>query len=62
MEALTAQIRDAPLRRLAQRGHGPIGTTGHWIDSTDALAGDEWRRAYYRQYDDALNPAPAEPR
>jgi hypothetical protein len=54
-EALVEQIRDAPLRRLAELRHGAIGIIEHWIDSTDALSGDEWRRAYRRQYRDALS-------
>lgn len=55
--AIVEQIRDEPLRRLAERRHGAIGTLEHWIDSTDALSGDDWRRAYRRQYRDALSPA-----
>jgi hypothetical protein len=57
-ESLTEQIRDEPLRRLAQRAHGPIGSTGLWIDSTDALGGG-WRPAHLRQYRDALDASGA---
>jgi hypothetical protein len=53
-EALVAQLPAGPLRRLAERRHGAIGALEHWIDSTDALSGDEWRRAYRHQYEDAL--------
>jgi hypothetical protein len=55
VKAIVAQIQDKPLRRLAECRHGPIGNTGHWIDSTDALFGDAWRRAQYRQYQEALH-------
>jgi hypothetical protein len=58
--ALVEEILDEPLRRLAQRDHGPIGSAGHWIDSTDALGG-EWRPAYLRQYRDALDAPGAPP-
>jgi len=54
-KAIVEQIRDGPLRRLAERRHGAIGNAGHWIDSTDALSGDPWRRAYRSQYRDALD-------
>jgi hypothetical protein len=60
VKVITEQIRDEPLRRLAERRHGAIGTLEHWIDSTDALSGDDWRRAYHRQYEDALGASGAQ--
>lgn len=59
-KAIVEQIRDAPLRRLAERRHGTIGIIEQWIDSTDALSSDAWLRAYRRQYHDALNPTQTE--
>ena len=58
-DALVERIRDEPLRRLARRDHGPIGSTGHWINSTDALGGG-WRPAHLRQYRDALDASGAQ--
>lgn len=62
VKAIVDQIQNEPLRRLAEQTHGPIGNTGHWIDSTDALSAAEWRPSYRRQYLDAFAaPAPNTP-
>ena len=53
-KAIVEQIQDEPLRRLAEQPHGAIGTPEHWIDSTDALAGGNWRRAHRHAYEEAL--------
>ena len=38
-KALAERIEDPALRALAERRHGRIGNTGHWIDSVDAIYG-----------------------
>ena len=58
-KAIVEQIHDAALRRLGEQPHGAIGALDHWIDSTDALAGENWRRAFHRQYQEALAPLSA---
>ncbi|HEU5318671.1 MAG TPA: DUF4037 domain-containing protein [Chloroflexota bacterium] len=53
-KSLTERIEDPVLRALAERSHGRIGNTGHWIDSVDALYGKEWNDAFRAMYATAL--------